>query len=154
MKGIIVLDEFTMLDASTAAVANSLLANNEMLASTGLKIRDPNCIIIVTANTMGHGADRQYVGNNQLDAATLDRFAGRKIIVDYNRDYEATIGDPEVCRIVWKVRDKVKENGIRKCPSTRSIINATADKKAGMKWWKDEILDDFNDIEKEQIGEV
>jgi MoxR-like ATPase len=29
---------------------------------------------VSTANTWGHGADRQYVGRNPLDAATLDRF--------------------------------------------------------------------------------
>ena len=34
----------------------------------------PDFRFVSTANTWGHGADRQYVGRNPLDAATIDRF--------------------------------------------------------------------------------
>jgi MoxR-like ATPase len=34
----------------------------------------PDFRFVSTANTWGHGADRQYVGRNPLDAATTDRF--------------------------------------------------------------------------------
>jgi MoxR-like ATPase len=34
----------------------------------------PDFRFVSTANTWGHGADRQYVGRNPLDSATLDRF--------------------------------------------------------------------------------
>jgi MoxR-like ATPase len=34
----------------------------------------PDFRFVSTANTWGHGADRQYIGRNPLDAATIDRF--------------------------------------------------------------------------------
>lgn len=34
----------------------------------------PDFRFVSTANTWGHGADRQYVGRNPLDSATIDRF--------------------------------------------------------------------------------
>jgi cobaltochelatase CobS len=39
------------------------------------------------ANTFGTGADRQYVGRNQLDESTLDRFR----IGQIERDYDSEI---------------------------------------------------------------
>jgi MoxR-like ATPase len=40
----------------------------------GIIQRHPDFVAIAAANTFGRGADRQYVGRYQLDAATLDRF--------------------------------------------------------------------------------
>ena len=51
--------------------------------------RHPDSIVIAAANTWGKGADREYVGRNQLDAAFLDRFA--KLAWDYDQDFELDI---------------------------------------------------------------
>lgn len=131
--GIIVLDEFTALEAQVAQICNAALANNELSATTGTVQRHPECIIIATSNTFGFGADRMYTSNNQLDASTIDRFAGGIIEVDYSKEYEKQY-DAEVCNYVWRLRDVIQRNGLRKIASTRSIINACKLKAAGLDW--------------------
>jgi hypothetical protein len=144
--GIIVLDEMPMLEPDVAAVCNALLANNELETSTGHVIRNPDCIIIATANTTGTGADRQYIGNNQLDAATLDRFAGAFVRVDYSAEYESRF-DSEVVTFCQNLRRLVKDNGLDRIVSTRAIIAADKLKAAGLDW-RAAILNHWTDDEK------
>jgi hypothetical protein len=144
--GIIVLDEFTSLEAQVAQIANSALSNNQLSATTGTFKRNPDCIIIATSNTFGHGADRVYVSNNQLDASTNDRFVGAKVEIDYSREYESQY-DTEVCQYVWRLRDIIQKNGLRKIASTRAIIAGEKNKKAGLPW-KDLLITDWSPDEK------
>jgi hypothetical protein len=148
-EGIIVLDEFTSLESTVAQVANAALANSELNSTIGTFKRDPNCIIIATSNTFGHGADRVYVANNQLCASTISRFTCGVIEVDYSREYESQYAK-EVCEYVWKLRRIVESNGIRKVVSTRDIINASILKDAGMPAsdWKDAITANWSKDEK------
>ena len=132
-EGIIVLDEFTSLEASVAQIVNGALANNELTSTIGTFQRHPNCVIIATSNTFGNGADRMYVSNNQLDASTIDRFASGIIEIDYSHEYEQQY-DMEVVRYVWKIREIIKKNGLRKVASTRSIISACLLKNANLDW--------------------
>ena len=150
IRGIIVFDEITMLDAAVAASANALLANNEINTSTGLVIRDSECIIIATANTIGDGGNRVYIGNNQLDAATLDRFKGGFIKVDYNKKYEMENFDNEVVEYVHNIRALIESNGFRRIASTRAIIACDKLKKAGLEW-RDAVIDDWSEDEKRAI---
>jgi hypothetical protein len=50
----------------------------------------PDFRFVSTANTWGHGADRQYVGRNPLDAATIDRFW--QMDWDYDEQLERALG--------------------------------------------------------------
>lgn len=131
--GIIVLDEFTSLEAQVAQIVNGALANNELSSTIGTFQRHENCIIIATSNTFGNGADRMYVSNNQLDASTIDRFAGGILEVDYSKEYEQQY-DREVTAYVWRMRETIKRNSLRKVASTRSIIAACKLKTAGLDW--------------------
>lgn len=131
--GIIVLDEFTALEAQVAQVVNSALANNELNSTTGTSQRHPDCVIIATSNTFGHGADRMYVSNNQLDASTIDRFACGIVEIDYSHEYEKQY-DEEVVLYVNQLRNIIDRNGLRKIASTRSVINACLLKNAGINW--------------------
>lgn len=131
--GIIVLDEFTALEAQVAQIVNGALANNELSATTGTFKRHPECVIIATSNTFGHGADRMYVSNNQLDSSTIDRFSGGIIEIDYSKEYESQY-DKEVCEYVWKLRDVIQRNGLRKVASTRAIIAGEKLKAASLPW--------------------
>lgn len=150
MPGIVVFDEITMLDASVAAVANALLANGEIETSTGHVTRHPDCVIIATANTVGDGADRQYIGNNQLDAATLDRFTGGMLKVEYSHKYEAQY-DAEVVAWVQRAREKCSALGLRRILSTRAIIAADMLKKAGHDW-KSALVDTWTESERRAVG--
>jgi len=72
--GIFLMDEIDNGNANTVAVLNAALANGAMTFPDGEVKRHPDFVCIAAANTFG-GATTEYVGRNQLDAATLDRFA-------------------------------------------------------------------------------
>jgi hypothetical protein len=149
-EGIIVLDEFTALDAQVAQIVNGALANDELSSTIGTFHRHHKCIIIATSNTFGHGADRLYVSNNQLDASTIDRFTGGIIEIDYSREYERQY-DMEVVNYVWRLRDVIKRNGLREIASTRSIIAGCQLKNANCNW-KDALIKGWTEDEKRLIA--
>ena len=80
--GLLLLDELDAGSAGSITVLNSLLANGYCAFPDGMVKRHPNFRCIAAANTFGRGADRMYVGRNQLDAATLDRFK----VMDFDYD--------------------------------------------------------------------
>lgn len=73
--GVFVCDEVDNGNANVLAVLNAALANSSMAFPDGMVTRHEDFCLIACGNTYGQGADRLYVGRNQLDAATLDRFA-------------------------------------------------------------------------------
>lgn len=147
---IILIDEMTALDPAVGQVLNAALANDEIETTTSLVSRNPECIIIATSNTFGSGASRQYVANNQLDASTIDRFIGGIIEVDYSVDYESQY-DVDVVNYVWKLRECIKACNIRRIASTRMIQSGTRMKKAYFKNWKDMLICNWTDTEREMV---
>lgn len=86
---------------------------------------------IASANTYGRGADRQYVGRTQLDAASLDRFA--VIDIDYDETLErALYGDTKWVTRVHRVRAAVRTLKVRHVVSMRAIDQGARLLKAGM----------------------
>ena len=50
-------------------------------------------MVISAGNTTGHGATADYVGRQQLDLSTLDRFLSIKIDYDTNIDFAVAKND-------------------------------------------------------------
>lgn len=128
--GVFLLDEVDAADPNVMLVINTALANGAMplpnRVNEATATRHADSVIICAANTYGTGADRQYVGRNQLDAAFLDRFVGATIEVDYDRDLESKlVGDAHICARVWHVRDKVQELRLRRVVGTRFLLSVT-----------------------------
>ena len=73
--GVLLFDEIDAGHAGVLTTANAVLANGHFGTPIGMQNKHDDFIMLAAANTFGTGADRQYVGRNQLDAATLDRFA-------------------------------------------------------------------------------
>lgn len=73
--GVFLLDEVDAGNPAVLVVINALLANGDCAFPDGVVKKHPDFVLIAGANTIGQGADRQYVGRQQIDAATLDRFA-------------------------------------------------------------------------------
>lgn len=126
--GVFLIDEVDAADPNVMLVINAALANGHMplpnRTDAPAATRHADCVVICAANTWGTGADRQYVGRNQLDAAFLDRFVGATVEVDYDRDLESgLIGDANVCARVWTIRDKVSELKLRRVVGTRFLIS-------------------------------
>jgi hypothetical protein len=72
--GVFLMDEIDAGNANVLIQVNAALSNNYCAFPDGMVKRHKDFSFIATANTYGNGANRMYVGRNQLDAATLDRF--------------------------------------------------------------------------------
>ncbi len=126
--GVFLLDEVDAADANVMLVTNGALANGALplpnRVSAPSAKRHADSVVICAANTYGNGADRQYVGRNQSDAAFLDRFVGATVEVDYDRDLESSlVGDANICARVWEVRSKVLDCKLRRFVGTRFLMS-------------------------------
>lgn len=132
--GVWVPDELDAWDASVLLAANSALANGYSVFPDNPQPinRHPDFRVIATANTFGHGADRVYVGRNELDAATLDRFATVAIDYDIALERMFAAGNIEWLEYVWLVRKEVNARKIRHVVSSRAIIMGSAALRAGI----------------------
>jgi cobaltochelatase CobS len=72
--GVFLLDEIDAGNPNVLVIMNALLANGHAHFPDGKVKKHPDFIPIAGANTIGMGADKQYVGRNKLDEATRDRF--------------------------------------------------------------------------------
>lgn len=73
--GVFLLDEFDSGNSNVITCVNSALSNGCCSFPDGVVKKHEDFVCVAAGNTYGTGADRQYVGRNQLDAASLDRFA-------------------------------------------------------------------------------
>jgi MoxR-like ATPase len=141
--GVFVIDEIDAADANVMVSLNGALENGYMNLPARMgrtrALRSPQSVMVACANTWGHGADRMYVGRNQLDAATLRRFSGARFSMDYDRALEKKLltdangkTDAELLEAVWAIRDKVRANNVRRVWGTGELIAAAKWRAAGM----------------------
>lgn len=118
--GVFAWDE---IDASAPAAMlafNAGLANGHQDFPDAIIPRHDDARFIASANTYGRGQDRVYVGRNQLDAASLDRFV--MVEMDYDEKLERRLfGDDDWVAYVHKVRAAVRALNLRVIVSMRAI---------------------------------
>jgi cobaltochelatase CobS len=129
--GVFLLDEFDSADGNTCVLLNAALAGCKMAVinrtEKPMAIKHKDFKLIAAANTFGLGPDRMYVGRNQLDAATLNRFSCGVIECDYDRELEAEIvTDKVILESCWKLRDLIRERKFRQICGTRDMVKAQA----------------------------
>jgi len=134
--GVFLFDEIDAADANTLLVLNSALANGRMAVPNrpgqAFAVKHPDFICIAAANTFGTGATRQYVGRNQLDESTLDRFRIGQIEMDYDADVEAALcPDAELRERLTAYRHKARAASLRRVVSMRFVRDAYLMKQAG-----------------------
>lgn len=128
--GVFLFDEMDGSSPDALVAFNAPLAGQWADFPDGMVKRHPDFVAIAAANTFGRGADRQYVGREQLDAATLDRFA--VIEMDYDEDLELAIScDRDWTMYVQKVRKAVLDEKVRHVVSPRASIEGGVMLKAG-----------------------
>ena len=131
--GVYLMDELDRSDAAAVLALNSALANGFMAfpdRPEPVKAH-PDFVPLVAANTYGRGADRLYVGANQLDAATLDRFA--TLSWDYDETLERAItGDDAWVSYVQAARKAASELKIRHVISPRASRAGAGQRRAGV----------------------
>ena len=93
--GVLFVDEIDRGLAGMMTVLNTLADEEAVTFPDGVTCkRHENFILVAAGNTYGVGADAVYVGANQLDGATLDRFS----FIDWDYDWEmihAVAGNPQ-----------------------------------------------------------
>lgn len=121
--GLFMLDEIDASIPETILILNAAIANGYMdfPAPIGKVEKHENFRVIAAGNTLGFGADMEYVGRNQLDAATLNRF--RPVKVDYDERIEESCanGDKELLNFARKFRNATHKAGIYMVVSYRNI---------------------------------
>lgn len=84
--GVFLVDEIDSGNSNVLTVINAATANNVCAFPDGMIQKHKDFICLAAANTYGKGQDRVYVGRNQLDGATLNRFV--PVDVSYDEDLE------------------------------------------------------------------
>jgi MoxR-like ATPase len=80
--GVMLLDELDNGHPGLLAELNQALALGVCAFADGMVEAHPEFRLVATGNTYGTGGDRNYVGRQALDAATLDRFVTIDVPVD------------------------------------------------------------------------
>lgn len=154
--GLFFFDELDASCAESLIVVNAALANGYVDFPNGRINAHPDFRVVAAANTFGNGADMIYVGRNQLDGATLDRFA--VIEFEYDEDIERQLCyDDELYEFIADVRKAINKRNLRFIVSMRATINASKmlqvgiDKKTIIKTCitKSMTEDDINTIKRE-----
>ena len=127
--GVFLFDELDAADSNVLLVINSALANGHLSVPSRhdnpVAKKHPDFVCIAAANTYGRGADRQYVGRNELDESTLDRFRIGTVPMDYDESLERQLcPDDELYVRLRGYRDRVQENRLERLVSTRFIREA------------------------------
>lgn len=120
--GLFVFDEMDASSPEALIVVNCAIANGYFdFPVVGRVALNENCRIIACANTWGTGASMEYVGRNQLDGATLNRFAC--MFVDYDTRIENALagGNNDILDLCRAFRKIAGENGCHIIVSYREI---------------------------------
>lgn len=121
--GVFMLDEMDASIPEVLVILNAAIANRyfDFPAPIGYVEAHPDFRVIAAGNTVGNGASYEYVGRNQLDAASLDRFAIVKI--DYSEAIENSVagGDVELVQFCRDFRKAAHSVGQQVIVSYRAI---------------------------------
>ena len=129
--GVFLFDEVDASDPDAMTAFNAALANGHADFPDGMVSKHPDFVAIAAGNTFGRGADRQYVGRNQLDAATLDRFQVYEVTYDEALELKLARCDPWT-HYVQAIRADVDEQKVRHVVSPRASIAGAKLLAAGM----------------------
>lgn len=128
--GLFLFDEIDNAHPGIIAGMNSALANGHCAFASRIVKRSPDFRCVAAANTFGTGATRQFVGRNQLDAATLDRFVTVTVDIDETLEEALTLANltenvalaKEWLASVRKWRQNVADKGLQVIISPRASI--------------------------------
>lgn len=127
--GVILLDELDAGDDNTLIYINNALGGNRCSVPNRLEkpfaLRHKDFVCIGAANTYGNGADRMYVGRNQLDNATLDRFCAGSLFMDYDPTVEEKIVREDILAWGRTLRERIRALSLRRSLSTRFLKDIT-----------------------------
>lgn len=130
--GVFFLDEMDASIPEVLVALNAAIANRYFDFPCGKVELNENCRFICAGNTYGTGADAEYTGRYQLDAATLDLFA--VVDIDYSKDIfnAVTNGNKDLIAFIYDLRKACKAVGVNMILSYRCAQNVTAMESVGL----------------------
>lgn len=129
--GIFMLDEIDASIPEVLIILNAAIANRYFDFPNGKIEAHPDFRVVAAGNTFGHGASYTYVGRNQLDGASLDRFA--LVEINYSERIESSLtNDVELIDFIHDFRKACDDNGIQAIASYRSITRIDKMMQLGM----------------------
>ena len=119
--GLFLIDEMDNSAPEVLTLLNAAIAQRMfVIPKYGVVKAHPDFRIIAAGNTLGTGADSEYVSRVQLDSATLNRFI--PVSFDYSLAIEKAIAkDNELVDFVHSLREAISESGISYVISYRNI---------------------------------
>lgn len=156
--GIFLFDEIDASSPEALVAFNAAIENGHAVFPCGTIEKHKDFRVIAAANTFGIGATRQYVGRNQLDAATLNRFVF--VEMGYDEALEMALADPQneqekrYLENIRTWRKRCEELRILHIISPRQAIMGIRMLRAGAPM--DEIEKDivFQGLEKSQVDKI
>lgn len=127
--GMFFLDEMDASIPEALIVLNSAIANGYFDFPIGRVKKHERFRVVSASNTWGTGANAIYIGRNQLDGATLDRFV--QIEFDYDTELERGFtSDTDLYEFTIDLRKAIDKTQTRAIVSMRALLNA--DKLSGV----------------------
>lgn len=127
--GLFLADELDAADPNILLCLNTALANGYISVPNRpdkpRAAKHDDFLILATANTVGRGATRQYVGRSQLDEATLDRFRIGMVECAYDAAVEELLcPDKPLRTTMQEIRRVLEAAQSRRVVSTRFLRDA------------------------------
>lgn len=121
--GLFMLDEMDASIPEVLVILNAAIANRyfDFPAPIGYVEAHPDFKVIAAGNTYGTGASYEYVGRNQLDAASLNRFAVVRIGYSTTIENNVAGGDLKLADFCRAFRDAAHKAGQQVVVSYRNI---------------------------------
>jgi len=146
--GVFLMDEIDASDSNTVLILNTAVANGQLHLpqrhENPVAKKHKDFVLIAAANTYGNGATMQFVGRNQLDKATLDRFKAGTITTDYDARVEEQIVAQEVLAWGREMRDRIVSGNLEQPLSTRfmrdlSLLYSLNPADYGKQFWEQQL---------------
>jgi cobaltochelatase CobS len=131
--GLYLMDEADRSDPAVLVALNSAIANGFMgFPDRAEPVRaHPDFVVMIAANTYGRGADRLYVGANQMDGSTTDRFV--PLNWEYDEVLERTLASDDAwVSYVQAARKAAFDLKVRHIISPRASMAGAVLRRAGL----------------------
>ncbi len=120
--GVFLFDEIDNANPNILAAINQAISVNVANFGAQQVKKHDDFIVIAAANTHGSGATAAFVGRNQLDEATLDRFTVTDFELD--EDFEYYLSHNKTwCKSVQQYRANAAKNGVKTFITPRATFN-------------------------------
>jgi len=148
--GVFLIDEIDAGNSGIMTIINAALANEVCAFPDRMVEKHEDFRCVAAANTFGKGADRMYVGRNQLDAATLDRFVKKNF--DYDEKLESKLAtNQEWFNIIVSIRRVIEDKKLRILATPRATFNGCKLLTTGMNYWEVLELTVLNGLTKDEL---